>query len=430
MILLANGEMITAPTVRAAVALLMMTGALVACDTTYDEAVAQWEAGRSAPSASPPITTTPPPPSPSGGGFGPNFSEIQASVFTPSCATVGCHSGAGASAGLSLDAANSYAELIGIASSQDAAILRVAPNNPNNSYLIQKMEDTAATGGVMPPGGALPQADINVIRQWIVNGALDDRIQPSSPIRVSSLSPMSGANLTAAPTQIVAGFDRDLDVTTVNTNTFILEGSGGDGNFANGNEVQITAASISVPGANPQTAVFDLTGVMLADDTYRVRLLGLGASIIMDLNANALDGEFGGTFPSGNGLAGGNFQAAFTITTPIVIGPTLDQIQTVVFSPTCATSTCHDSVTVAGGLNLSDADTSHTALVGPGGTGVPSPVTGLLRVNPGDANTSYLIEKLEQVTPTAGVRMPFGLPPLAPAVITEIRQWITDGGLR
>jgi len=344
---------------------------------------------------------------------------------------VGCHAGAGASAGLSLEAASSYAQLVGITSSQAAAIQRVVPGNPNNSYLIQKMEGTAAVGVVMPPGGALPQSDIDIVRQWITDGAIDDRVQPSSAIRVTSLSPMSGANLSAAPIQIIAGFDRELDASTINANTFILEASGGDMNFGDGNEVPITATSITVPIANPQTAIFDLTGVVLADDTYRVQLLGLGASVILDLDANALDGEFGGVLPSGNGTAGGNFQTGFTLTTPIVIGPTLDQIQAVVFTPTCATVGCHTGPTgviLPSGLDLSDADASFASLVGVGG--VPSiQQVGILRVAPTDPVNSYLIQKLEGIAAT-GLQMPIGSPPLDPAVIAEIRQWITNGAPR
>ncbi len=277
----------------------------------------------------------------------------------------------------------------------------------------------------MPLGAApLSQTDIDVIKLWITNGAVDDRIvPPAAPVKVTSLAPMPGAVLTVAPTQIVAGFDQDLDAATINTNTFIVTASGGDGTFGEANDVQIIATLISVPGANQRSAVFDLTGVPMADDTYRVRLLGSGASIIMDLNANALDGEFGGGFPSGNNLAGGDFMAQFSISTPVVIGPTLDQIQTVVFTPTCATVGCHTGAGAAAGLNLSDADTSFVELVG-----VPSSQNAAIsRVAPMDPNNSYLIQKLEG---NAGTQMPLGLPALDPAVIAEIRLWITNDALR
>ncbi|MFQ5982916.1 MAG: hypothetical protein ACE5KS_06035, partial [Woeseiaceae bacterium] len=302
----------------------------------------------------------------------------------------------------------------------DAGIQRVNPGNPNNSYLIQKLEGTAATGGQMPPGGALPQSDINVIRQWITDGAIDDTAQASNPIRVSSLSPMPGAALNAAPTQIIAGFDREPDASTVNVNTFILEASGGDGSFVENNEVQIAAGTmgISVPVANPQSAVFDLTGVALADDTYRVRLLGNGANIIMDLDGNALDGEFAGTFPSGDSTAGGDFEAQFTITTP-----TMDSIQANVFTPSC--SGCHSGGNPSGGLDLSDADTSHMQLFN-----MPSQQqAGATLVIPFDPDNSYLIQKLEGAVGIAGGQMPPGAP-LPQPTIDDIRLWITNGAAR
>ena len=217
---------------------------------------------------------------------------------------------------LNLEAASSHANLVGIASTQDAGIQRVNAGDPNASYLIQKLEGTAATGDVMPPSGGIPQADIDVVREWISAGAVDDTVVVLNPIQVTSLTPAPNADLTVQPAQIIAGFSRDLDVSTVNSLTFTLFASGGDGNFNSGNEVQITAASISVPGANQASAVFDLTGVTLADDTYRVTLHGDGANVIMDLDANALDGEFS-NFPSGNGTAGGDFVVEFSITTPV-----------------------------------------------------------------------------------------------------------------
>ena len=66
--------------------------------------------------------------------------------------------------------------LVGIASSQDAGTQRVNPGNPNISYLIQKLEGPGVSGQQMPPGAPLPQADINVIRTWITQGATDDRV--------------------------------------------------------------------------------------------------------------------------------------------------------------------------------------------------------------------------------------------------------------
>ena len=51
--------------------------------------------------------------------------------------------------------------------------MRVAPNDAQNSYLIIKMENRQARGWRHAAGhGMLPQADIDVVRQWIdVNNA-------------------------------------------------------------------------------------------------------------------------------------------------------------------------------------------------------------------------------------------------------------------
>jgi hypothetical protein len=49
----------------------------------------------------------------------------------------------------------------------------VAANDPDASYLIRKLEnDPTIMGSFMPPTGMLPQSDIDVVRTWIINGAL------------------------------------------------------------------------------------------------------------------------------------------------------------------------------------------------------------------------------------------------------------------
>lgn len=359
------------------------------------------------------------------GAFGPNFSEIQANVFVPSCATTGCHLGAGAPQGLRLDDANSYGLLVGVASSEVSSILRVAPGDPDNSYLIRKLEGTASVGAQMPLNAPpIEQVSIDVIRQWITDGAIDDRLPSANPIRVTSLSPVPGTVLTAAPTAIVALFDRELDVSTVNAMTFVVEASGGDASFGEGNETTIAATAIT---ATPTSATFDLSGLTLASDTYRVRLFGSGGSIVMDLDANALDGEFSGVFPSGDDIAGGDFEADFLLDIP-VSAATLEALQSSVFEPSCAVSGCHTGPAggnLPAGMDLSSADASFSSLVGIASVQQPA----LLRVAAGDPDNSYLVQKLEG-TATGGARMPLGGGALDQALIDDIRQWIADGANR
>ena len=365
------------------------------------------------------------PPSLPPGAIGPNFSEIQANIIEPNCATTGCHLGVAAPQGLRLDSASSYGMLVGVPSNESPSILRVVPGDPDNSYLVQKLEGSASVGAQMPLGApAVDSVSIDVIRQWISDGAIDDRIPSSDPVKLTSLSPAPGSALTTAPANVIATFSRDLDVSTVNSMTFLVQGSGGDGTFDDGNEVTVNANSITT---NPTNATFDLSGVSLADDTYRVRLLGSGASIIMDLNANALDGEYSGSFPSGDGTEGGDFEATFSLDVP-VSGATLDALQASVFTPSCAVSGCHTGPTggaLPSGLNLSSADASFANLVGVASLQQPA----LSRVAAGDPDSSYLVQKVEG-TAASGSRMPLGGGTLDQALIDDLREWISNGANR
>jgi hypothetical protein len=248
----------------------------------------------------------------SGGVVGPlepNFDSIQANVFDQYC--VHCHSGANAPARLRLDAANSYANLVGVASIE-TGVLRVAPGNANASYLIQKIEGTAAVGERMPAGlPALPQTDIDIIRQWIGAGALPVSAS-KAPIRVTSLSPEPSSMEDAMPRSIIVGFDRELNAPSINSASFTLVRAGADGMLGTADDIAIAPASITVPLANPRAAVMDLSSVRLVPDLYGITLLGSGGAAVLDLSGNALDGE-PMLLPSGNGMAGGDFTATFSV---------------------------------------------------------------------------------------------------------------------
>ena len=356
----------------------------------------------------------------SGGTTGPltaSFDSIQANVFDPICSH--CHSGANAPVGLRLDAANSYSLLVGIASGERPNLLRVAPGDPNLSYLIQKLEGTAGIGERMPAGlPALPQADIAVIRQWIADGA-----QPSSsasgPIRVTSLAPAPNSTVLAMPASITVGFNRDLNAPSVTTATFTLQRAGADAVLGTADDVVVVPASVTVPAANQRSAVMDLTGVAPVFDRYRVTLVGTGPATILDLGGNALDGE-PTPLPSGDGVAGGNYTATFTVSGTL---PTLTSIQTNVFTPRC--SGCHSGVgaTLPGAMNLTSASASYAALVGVTSLEVPT----LQRVVAGNPTNSYLIRKLEGGPNIVANRMPLGGPFLPQTTIDSIRLWITNG---
>jgi hypothetical protein len=97
----------------------------------------------------------------------PAYSEIQA-IFNSRC--VGCH---GSSGGLSLSSSISYNSLVNVPSNQVPSLDRVEPGDPDNSYLVWKVEGRAGiTGSRMPLGGPfLSQETIDLIRAWVEAGA-------------------------------------------------------------------------------------------------------------------------------------------------------------------------------------------------------------------------------------------------------------------
>ena len=351
--------------------------------------------------------------------------SIQVNLFDASCTL--CHSGAAAPLGLRLDAGNSFTNLVGVPSAQVGSLLRVDPGDPDNSYLIRKLEGTASEGQLMPLGGPpIPQATIDFVRQWISDGALpDDGGTPNTAPVVVSMSPMPDSVGTDFPAEIVVGFDQEIDASTVNELTFTLTRAGGDGTFGDAADVPVVAASVGLSAANPRLAIMDLTGVSAAADLYRVTLEGSGPNMILDIDGRALDGEFSGTLPSGDGVQGGDFVADFEVQG---LQASLDFIQANVFAVSCAFSGCHSGPAGPGlptGLDLTSADASFAGLVSVASVEVPT----VLRVAPGDADASYLVQKLEG-TAAVGGRMPAGSPPLDQGTIDVIRAWIDSGAAR
>jgi hypothetical protein len=103
--------------------------------------------------------------------FEPTFSNIQQNVFSAIC--IECHSGVEAPEGLRLDSQNSYINLVNVRSTEKPDLFRVEPGNPDESYIVRKLEGGPdISGGQMPlDRPPLDQLTINAIRVWISQGA-------------------------------------------------------------------------------------------------------------------------------------------------------------------------------------------------------------------------------------------------------------------
>ena len=113
----------------------------------------------------------------------PTFSSIQNEIFSNGdssgrVACTQCHNLVGGRFnGLDLSPAVSYGNLVGVASRGKVGAVRVIPGDPENSYLIHKLEGRSGIVGVrMPLNGPpyLTPGQILVIRRWIELGARND----------------------------------------------------------------------------------------------------------------------------------------------------------------------------------------------------------------------------------------------------------------
>lgn len=104
------------------------------------------------------------------------FDEIQATIFTPSCALSGCHAGANAQQQMDLSEGRSYGSIVGVPSRERPDLLRVDPGDPDASYLLMKIEGAPGIVGARMPLGRSPlsAAQIALVRSWIADGATED----------------------------------------------------------------------------------------------------------------------------------------------------------------------------------------------------------------------------------------------------------------
>lgn len=116
-----------------------------------------------------------------GNGSATDFATLQREIFDRSCAIASCHNTATQQGGLDLSANVSYDDLVGVEPqnpvANGAGLLRVVPDEPGASFLLQKLTGDLAPGegAPMPLGAApLPADEIEMVRSWILAGAPRD----------------------------------------------------------------------------------------------------------------------------------------------------------------------------------------------------------------------------------------------------------------
>ena len=251
----------------------------------------------------------------SGGTVTADFQSIQENVFTPICSP--CHSGATAPEGETLDAAHSYNSIVGVPSTEVPTLDRIKPGDPDNSYLVQKIEGAPGIIGAQMPyhETPLPQSTINAIRQWVTDGAPQgtssatgsvnamQRIQElanttSNPFTVTQTSPVDTAVTDWPVRHIVVAFSHEVDASLINYTTLAVErvGPGTTPETADANTPAPHLPSyFALAEGNPKAIVITPVATLLPG-TYRVTVRGTGGGALADLSAQALGSDYSFTF--------------------------------------------------------------------------------------------------------------------------------------
>lgn len=98
------------------------------------------------------------------------LSRVQSEIFDLFC--IGCHP---PNAGLDLERGNSHGNLVNVPSTQQPALVRVKPGDPDASYLYRKITGgPGISGSRMPQGGPFLSTErTQLLRDWILAGAPD-----------------------------------------------------------------------------------------------------------------------------------------------------------------------------------------------------------------------------------------------------------------
>jgi hypothetical protein len=290
------------------------------------------------------------------------YERIQNQIFNVHCLGAGCHNTQSQAGGLVLVQASSFGELVNVVpenpAAQAAGLLRVAPFEPERSFILIKLTEPGLGQGDRMPLGAPPlsPADIGLIRDWIAAGASP----PPGGSPAPSSTPTPPATATPSDTATVPATETPTASSPTPT----------------ASAPATTTASLS-PTLAPPTATPTASPTITASPTPEATV-------------------------------------------------SLAQIQDTIFTPVCATMFCHSSATRSGNLVLEEGQ-SFGALVNVLSDNPAARNAGLLRVRPGDPDTSFLVIKLEGPTPAQGSRMPLLLPPLDAEELELIRRWIAQG---
>lgn len=263
---------------------------------------------------------------------------------------------------------------------------------------------------------ATPAFPVGEVRGQLLPPGSTPETDPAA-FQVMALSFQAAEMFTSFPDTITVTFNKPVLAASLDATNLLVQASGGDMGFGDGNETVVDPTSRTVDPMDANSVVLDFTGIEPGDDTYRLYIAGDGADPVTDVEGIVFDGD-------ANGIPGGDYQALFSVAAPAQPAPTLTDVQTQVFTPHCTTAGCHDANGTQVNLSLTAGNAySNLVNVASAFNGVDASKSGT-RVIPNDPDNSVLVRRLEgNIQPS----MPYLQPMLDPALIQLVRDWISDG---
>ncbi|WP_165073598.1 hypothetical protein [Paludisphaera rhizosphaerae] len=131
------------------------------------------------------------------------------------------------------------------------------------------------------------------------SGVIAFRLQDTTAPQIASTSTLGR--------QVSVTFTKPMDATTITKNTILVARQNGTGTWSvvPSQDPRVTLTY----NASTKTATLDFSAMpqtSLPSDRYAIIVIS-GANGVLDVVGNQLDGNFSGAFPSGDGVAGGNF---------------------------------------------------------------------------------------------------------------------------
>ena len=144
------------------------------------------------------------------------------------------------------------------------------------------------------------------------------------PFQVTAMTPLPESTESAAPLEIVITLSDTVNPASINTENCLFIKPGSDGLFGTDDDSTLPCVP-SVTGA--QEITLDISELLLPNGDYQIKLTGITSQ-----NSTPLDGEFSGSFPSGNNIPGSDFTATFSIERLITSGIIFNDNDTVTLS--------------------------------------------------------------------------------------------------